>query len=150
MQAFTDASLTGRLGHKGDAGIVFCPAVGAEHMLIHDRLGGWYGGIGISHFGSDNHASLYDDIRPDSLVSLRLLFAAEAAYRVYDEVDERTVHPNEDGTFTVTIELPNDAWLYGFLLSFGTSVKVMEPQHVRDYLLSMADGIKNFYKDDIR
>lgn len=50
----------------------------------------------------------------------------------------------------MTIELPNDAWLYGFLLSFGTSVKVMEPQHVRDYLLSMADGIKNFYKDDIR
>lgn len=91
-----------------------------------------------------------DDIRPDSLVSLRLLFAAEAAYRVYDEFDERTVHPNEDGTFTVTIELPNDAWLYGFLLSFGTSVKVMEPQHVRDYLLSMADSIKNFYKDDIR
>ena len=50
----------------------------------------------------------------------------------------------------MTIELPNDAWLYGFLLSFGTAVKVIEPQHVRDYLLSMADRIKNFYKDDIR
>ncbi len=70
----------------------------------------------------------------------------EAAYRVYDEFGRKNlVHPNEDGTFTVTIELPNDAWLYGFLLSFGTAVKVIEPQHVRDYLLSMADRIKNLF-----
>nr|WP_308625844.1 YafY family protein [uncultured Eisenbergiella sp.] len=87
-------------------------------------------------------------VKTDSLVRLHLLFGAQAAYRVYDEFDEKAVHKNEDGTFTVIIDLPDDGWLYGFLLSFGTTVKVMEPQHVKDYLLSLAERIKNNYTDN--
>lgn len=87
---------------------------------------------------------------PEALVHLKLIFSAETAYRVYDEFDEKYVLKNEDGTFAVTIDLPNDNWLYGFLLSFGTSVRVMEPQCVRDCLLEQADAIKKIYSSNIK
>lgn len=59
------------------------------------------------------------------LVHLELCFAPYAAYRIYDEFETKNVVKNEDGTFTVTADLPNDDWLYGFLLSFGTAVRVL-------------------------
>ena len=57
------------------------------------------------------------------LVDVKLHFAPEAAYRVYDEFDERSIIINEDGSYVVTISLPNDNWLYGYILSFGASVQ---------------------------
>lgn len=85
-----------------------------------------------------------------SLVRLELLFAAEAAWRVYDEFDTKDIRRNEDGTFTVMIEIPNDWWLYGFLLSFGTAVRVIEPRHVRDCLAVQADAIKKFNSESLK
>lgn len=85
----------------------------------------------------------------DSIVHLELLFSRGAAFRIYDEFDMEDVHKNEDGSFTVIIDLPNDYWLYGFLLSFGTAVKVIEPQHVKNDLLERIDAIKKSYLVDI-
>lgn len=85
-----------------------------------------------------------------ALVHLKLLFSAEVAYRVYDEFDMKDVHQNDDGTFTVTIDLPNDYWLYGFLLSFGMTVRVVEPQSVRDCLLAQIEEIKKSYFENIK
>lgn len=86
-----------------------------------------------------------DQYQSPSLVSLNLLFSSEAAYRVYDEFDTCNVHKNNDGTFTVTIDMPNDYWLYGFLLSFGTAVRVIEPQSVKEILLSQIYALEKFY-----
>lgn len=80
-----------------------------------------------------------------ALVPLKLVFSADVAYRVYDEFDTKNVQKNKDGSFTVTIELPNDSWLYGFLLSFGTAVRVVEPKHVQDCLLAQIEAIQFFY-----
>lgn len=84
------------------------------------------------------------------LVHLKLIFSAEAAHRIYDEFDIKNVLNNEDGSFTVTIDLPNDYWLYGFLLSFGTMVRVVEPQNVKDCLLAQVETIKEFYSPSIK
>lgn len=82
---------------------------------------------------------------PESLIHLELLFSCESAFRVYDEFDANNIHKNEDGSFTVMIDLPNDYWLYGFLLSFGTAVKVIEPQQVQDNLLNQIEEIIKSY-----
>ncbi|MDR1542651.1 MAG: YafY family transcriptional regulator [Clostridiales bacterium] len=79
------------------------------------------------------------------LTHLKLQFAPYAAYRVYDEFDTKDVTENEDGTFTVTADLPDDYWLYGFLLSFGTAIKVVEPTSVRDILITQVTEIKKLY-----
>lgn len=56
------------------------------------------------------------------------------AYRVYDrfEEDEITVLPQ--GDFEIRMRCPVDDWVYGLILSFGPSARVLEPDWVREEL----------------
>ena len=56
------------------------------------------------------------------------------AYRVYDrfEEDEITVLPQ--GDFEIRMWCPVDDWVYGLLLSFGPSVRLLGPDWVREEL----------------
>ncbi|WP_283606465.1 helix-turn-helix transcriptional regulator [Faecalispora anaeroviscerum] len=69
-----------------------------------------------------------------SLVDLELEFSAQSAYRVYDEFDEGCIERNDDGFYHVFARLPEDGWLYSFLLSLGKDVKVLRPTHIADNL----------------
>ena len=80
-----------------------------------------------------------------SLVDVTLRFEPHAAYRVYDEFNEHYITKAGDGSFTVAIRLPNDFWLYDYLLSFGAAVEVIEPQHVRKEIVRRAESIKDKY-----
>ena len=60
------------------------------------------------------------------LVSVVLRFPKEAASRVYDVFDDRVV-TECDGELTVRAVLPDNEWLYGFLMSFGDKVTVLSP-----------------------
>ena len=79
------------------------------------------------------------------LIDVALHFAPHAAYRVYDEFDERNIIKNEDGSLIVAMSMPNDYWLYDYILSFGASLEVLEPQSVRDEIVRQAEKIKNKY-----
>jgi predicted DNA-binding transcriptional regulator YafY len=87
------------------------------------------------------------DTAPSGLVHLVLRFAPYVAYRVYDEFDTDDITKNKDGSFTVKTTLPEDSWLYGFLLSFGTSVQIIEPKNATENLLSQIDEIKKLYSE---
>ena len=89
------------------------------------------------------------EYQPPGLVNIKLLFAPEAAYRVYDEFDERNIIKNDDGSLIVTMILPNDYWLYDYILSFGALIEVLEPQSVRDEIVAQAEKIKNKYANKI-
>lgn len=56
------------------------------------------------------------------------------AYRVYDrfEEDEITVLPR--GDFEIRMCCPLDDWVYGLILSFGPSARVLGPDRVREEL----------------
>ena len=75
-----------------------------------------------------------------------LLFAKEAAYRVYDEFDETQTECRKDGGLLVTARMPADAWLTGYLLSFGTQVEIIEPVYLREEVAGMAREICKKYK----
>ena len=60
------------------------------------------------------------------VVSVRLRFSPAFAYRVYDEFDEGCVTRRADGSLEVAVSFPEDPWLYGYLLSFGLGVEVLE------------------------
>ncbi|MDR0469427.1 MAG: YafY family transcriptional regulator [Peptococcaceae bacterium] len=79
------------------------------------------------------------------LIKVKLNFEPRAAYRVYDEFDEQYITKNNDGSFTITMDLPDDSWLYDYILSFGAAIEVIEPKHVRDEILRQADKIKSKY-----
>ncbi len=69
-----------------------------------------------------------------SFVALEFECSARAAYRIFDEFDEGCIRCNNDGSYHVFARLPEDGWLYGFLLSLGRDVKVLAPTHVTDNL----------------
>lgn len=77
-----------------------------------------------------------------SLVHLKLHFAPHVAYRVYDEFNPKDISPNKDGSLLVSIKLPEDDWLYGFLLSFGTAVRIVEPPNAKNVLLQKMEEKK--------
>lgn len=69
---------------------------------------------------------------------ITLRFPKEMAYRVYDEFDATQVKQQENGDLIASAEMPEDAWLISFLLSFGAQVDVIEPVYLRDVLAEQA------------
>lgn len=60
-----------------------------------------------------------------------LRFPEEMAYRVYDEFDKTHVQQQTNGDLIVSAKMPEDAWLIGFLLSFGTQVDILSPPYLK-------------------
>lgn len=81
-----------------------------------------------------------------SMVSLKLQLQASASYRVYDEFDDRDITKNEDGTFQVTVSYPEDEWVYGYILSFGSKAEVIEPQHIREIIKNRLEEALKIYQ----
>lgn len=69
------------------------------------------------------------------------------AYRIYDEFDEEQVTKDEQGNFNVEIFYPQDAWLYGYILSFGHHIKVIEPSYIRDIIKEQLKKAYELYED---
>lgn len=67
------------------------------------------------------------------------------AYRVYDRFCESDIEILEDGNFIVRVAYPLDEWVYGLILSFGASAKVLEPLEIRQEIKKrIADMQKNY------
>ena len=67
-----------------------------------------------------------------------LLFSREIAYRVYDEFDKTEITYRENGDLIVCTKMPVDAWLIGYLLSFGAQVEIIEPTDLKSVLAAQA------------
>lgn len=67
-----------------------------------------------------------------------LRFPADMAYRVYDEFEAGQVERLENGDLIATAPFPQDAWLTGFLLSFGTKVDILAPAGLRETVAAQA------------
>jgi predicted DNA-binding transcriptional regulator YafY len=66
-------------------------------------------------------------------VDLLLVFTQKAVSRLYDVLDEDLIVKDGEA-YKVTVALPNDDWLYEFLMSFGEKVTVVEPDTVKKEL----------------
>ena len=67
-----------------------------------------------------------------------LRFSKEAAYRVYDEFDMTQIEIQTNGDFIVSAQMPEDTWLIGYLLTFGTQVDILEPAYLKEVLAEQA------------
>ena len=77
------------------------------------------------------------------LVDIKVLIAQSAKYRIYDEFTESDITDNGDGSLTLKTTV--GGWIYDYILSYGTAIEVLEPQHIRDELLARAEKIKDRY-----
>jgi len=84
-----------------------------------------------------------EETTPPDVMNVRLFISQNAKYRIYDEFAESDITVNEDGTITLRSTLGQ--WIYDYILSYGTTIEVIEPQHIRDELLIRIEKIKNKY-----
>lgn len=74
---------------------------------------------------------------------LKLSFSSKVAYRVYDEFDPSEIQYAENGDLVIFAHMPEDAWLYGFLLSFCGHVEVLAPEYIKK---RFEHTLKNIYQ----
>jgi predicted DNA-binding transcriptional regulator YafY len=79
-------------------------------------------------------------------VRLKLRFQENVLNRLYDEFDDSYIIKNADGSFTVEVDFPEAEWIYSYILSFGSSVEVLKPEHVRQAIASRMRQALKFYE----
>ncbi len=79
-------------------------------------------------------------------VPMTLLIHPRQAHRVYDEFDNERITPRDDGSYTVRTAMPNEEWLFHYLLTFGPDLEVLEPQEIREGLAGIARNILAKYE----
>lgn len=62
---------------------------------------------------------------------------SKMAYRAYDELE--VLEQLEDGKLKCSVNIPDSTWLINYLLSYGSALKVLEPESVKN---QMKDEIK--------
>lgn len=82
---------------------------------------------------------------PYSKVKLVLQINQTMAYRVYDEFDASCIKQLENGDFLVSIEMPFNDFVYGYILSYGEYIQVIEPLFIKEKIKEKLQKSLNFY-----
>jgi len=95
------------------------------------------------HFMERDLSNLIDSHKQEQgkYTTLKLHIAPEMAYRAYDEFSENMIEKQPDGSLDVTVTWTEDSWVYGFVLSFGEYIEVLEPPHMREIIADKAKKI---------
>jgi len=83
----------------------------------------------------------------EPMVELELLFEKEMETIVEECFGENPLK-NREGKIIVKTRLPENNWLYGFILSFGTGVEVVSPPGIRAIVANIAQGIAKKYSSE--
>ena len=89
--------------------------------------------------------SFYDKSQLPEIVKIVLQIDKKLAYRVYDEFEESSIKTLDDGNFEVTVEFPFSDWVYGYILSFGEDIKVLEPESIKKEIIERLKNSLNKY-----
>ena len=81
-----------------------------------------------------------------TLTNIKLKCTAGIAYRFYDEFPPDLITKNMDGSYTLSVYLPIDHWLYGFILSLDTEVEILEPETLKQGIIDFAEKIAAHHK----
>ncbi|MCL2750334.1 MAG: YafY family transcriptional regulator [Coriobacteriia bacterium] len=68
--------------------------------------------------------------------------------RLYDTFDEECItqnNNNDNDSYILTATIPEDEWVYEYVLSLGSNAEVLEPEHVRKEIKARAKAIAGMY-----
>jgi len=126
----------------------YCLKRSAHRMFRLSRIKNAY--LTDKHFtkretSHENYESTHGYSTP--FTELKLRFSEKVLNRLYDEFDDCLISQNADGSLDVTAAMPEDEWVYGYILSFGHYVEVLEPEHIRDIIQRrMKEALKKYEK----
>lgn len=81
------------------------------------------------------------------MLPVKIRFAPGSAYRVMDEFPRAGTTTLADGSIVVECPFPPGEWLTGYLLSFGPSAEVLEPQYLRDAIKNKLSSMLDSYSE---
>ena len=81
-------------------------------------------------------------------IDMRLRFSKEMKPLVDDYYSESDIEYQDDDCSVVNIRMPENGWLYGYILSFGQFVEVLEPPHLRAIIKNGAEKIADLYNGE--
>lgn len=88
-------------------------------------------------------------IQVENTVAVKLKFARQAAFRVYDEFTD-SITEDSQGNLYVQIDLPDNEVLYSYVMSFSDSVEIIEPQSIREQMKKDYTKCRKNTEHDIR
>lgn len=68
------------------------------------------------------------------LIEMELVFSKKSAYRIYDIFDGEAITTTKDSLIVKT-SMPEDEWLFSFLMSFGDELTILSPLTLKDKLI---------------
>ena len=77
------------------------------------------------------------------IVHLKLTVNKNLGFRIYDEF--RSCSLDDNGDFIVDLDFPLGDWLYGYLMSFGENIEVLEPLYIREEMKKRLIAALNKY-----
>ena len=81
------------------------------------------------------------------LIDLELEFTLDVGYRLFDTLDDTAITQHENG-YTVKLTLPENNWLYDFLMSFGNKVTIIQPKSIRQTLITKHEAARAHHKGE--
>ena len=64
------------------------------------------------------------------LTHIKVKLNKKLRFRIYDEFQNYSLDDN--GDFIVDLDFPLGDWLFGYLMSFGENIEVLEPLYIRE------------------
>ena len=81
------------------------------------------------------------------LIDLELEFTLDVGYRLFDMLDDTAITKTRKG-YTVNLTLPENNWLYGFLMSFGNKVTIIRPKSICQTLITKHETAREHQKGE--
>ena len=101
------------------------------------------------HFTKRTISERETQITHAPLVELKLRCNEKILNRLYDTFDEQFIIPNDDGSFDLTVQIPDEEWIYGFVLSFGGYAEVLAPKHMREEVRKRAQEVFEKHSQEV-
>ncbi|MBS4192730.1 YafY family transcriptional regulator [Bacillus sp. FJAT-49705] len=83
---------------------------------------------------------------PKNTISLKLSFSPGSRLLMEESFGVEFIKEEQS---IVEIDIPEDEWLYGFILSFGNKVEVLEPLHIREIIKKRIIDVMKIYTENI-
>lgn len=77
------------------------------------------------------------------LVHVKVRINKKLAFRVFDEFQNYSLDDN--GDYIVNLDFPVGDWMFGYLMSFGENIEILEPLHIREEIKSKLINSLNRY-----
>lgn len=94
---------------------------------------------------SSEESQRYEAAPMNAGTRLVLEFTSESLYRLYDDFDYNSIKLMPDGKYRVEVSFIEDEWVYGYILSFGSLVRVIEPTHIIEIIKKRAQSLLEQY-----